>query len=235
MNLRLMRLAEHEGTAISDALGDNLWKLLKLDIEPPPVLFQRFKGDWSGTCPHEDQTHDGEVQLNENLLSETRTTSTALAKRKLVQVYLHEWAHRLAEGHGHDAVFAAVNLALLVRANPAYPHLAITGLNLYDFSDHDQDNVVDLANAAAFVMRHGVELGNSDLPVSALAPEAKARFERLKDELAGVKAQPQREAALLDQVENLKRELQVANQLRHVALVGVIIIAALSVVVNIGR
>lgn len=234
MNLRLMRLAEHEGTAISEALDDNLWKLLNLDVEPPPVLFQRFKGGWSGTCPHEDQTHDGEVQLNEDLLSETRTTSTALAKRKLVQVYLHEWAHRLAEGHGHDAVFATVNLALLVRANPAYPNLAITGLQLYDFHDHDHDDV-GLANAAAFVMRHGVELGNSDLPVSALAAEAKAHFEQLKVELAEVKGQPRREAALLDQVEDLKRKLWMANQLRHFALVGIFVVTALSVVLSIGR
>lgn len=231
MNVRLMRLAEHEGTAISDALGDDLWKLLKLDIEPPPVLFQKFKGDWGGVCPYEDQTHAGEVQLNENLLSETRTSSTAQAKRRLVQVYLHEWSHRLTEGHGHDAVFATVNLALLVRANPAYHQLAITGLWLYDFTDHEHDDF-GLANAAAFVMQHGIELGNSDLPVSALAAEAKARFERVKAQLAEEKAQPQREAALLSQVDNLKRELRMANQLRHLAMVGVVIVTALAVVLR---
>ncbi len=64
MNVRLMRLAEHEGTAITDALGGDLWKLLKLDIEPPPVLFKPFKGDWGGYCHDEEDTAVGEIELN---------------------------------------------------------------------------------------------------------------------------------------------------------------------------
>lgn len=225
MNVRLMRLAEHEGTAITDALSEDLWKLLKLDIEPPPVVFQRFKGDWGGLCPHEDNTEDGEVQLNESLLSETRTSTIATAKANLVMVYLHEWAHRLCgEDHGHDAVFATVNLALLVRANPAHHLLAIRGLKLYDFHDHiNQEKGVNLADAAAFVMQHGVELGNSDLPVSALAAEASARFYSFKVELV---SRPQREAALRHQVEDLKRELWAATKCMYFALGGVAVVVA---------
>ena len=234
MNLRLMRLAEHEGTAITDVLGDDLWKLLKLDIEPPPVLFKQFVGEWGGYCPDEAESAMGEIELNEYHLEETYTRSTAVAKRHLVHAYLHEWAHRLTEGHGHDAVFATVNFALLVRANPLLPNLAVTGLGLYDFCAHENDEV-GLANAAAFVMRYGVELGNSDLPVSALASEAKARFERFKANIVEEKARPLREEALLSQVEALQRRLWMATKLRHVALIGIVIVAALSVVASIGR
>ena len=183
MNIRLLHLAEHEGTCITDALNDDLWKLLKLDVTPPPVLFKRFQGDWDGLCCSDDKTHAGEVELNEALTSTTRTTSTALAKRALVRVYMHEWAHRLTEGHGHDAVFAAVNLALLIRADPAHLNLAITGLKLYDFHDHSVGHEVMLPDAAAFVMRHGIELGNSALPVSVLASAANARFDAFRAEL----------------------------------------------------
>lgn len=233
MNVRLMRLAEHEGTAISDALGDDLWKLLKLDIEPPPVLFRPIKGGWGGTTPMEDETSFGEIVLNENLLNENRTVQVAIAKKQLVQVYLHEWAHRLTENlsestrYPHDAIFATVNLALLVRANPGYHLLAHTGLGLYDFQDHiNRAHDVNLADAAAFVMQHGVELGDSDVPVSGLAAEAKARFERFKSERT---ARPQREDALFNQVQDLKQRLQSANQLKHFALVGLFIASALAV------
>jgi hypothetical protein len=217
-----MRLAEHEGTAITDALGGDLWKLLKLDIEPPPVLFKPFKGDWGGYCHDEEDTAVGEIELNEGLLLETYTRTTSTAKKHLVQAYLHEWAHRLTEGHGHDAVFATVDLALLVRANPLHPTLAITGLQMYDFCVHEHDEV-GLANAAAFVMRHGVELGDSDVPVSALAAEARARFDSFKKELA---ARPQREVALRRQVEDLQQELWAATKGMYFALAGIVVVVA---------
>jgi hypothetical protein len=229
MNLRLMRLAEHEGTAISAALGDDLWKLLQLDVSPPPVLFKSIKGEWSGLCSDEDTTHAGEIEINELLLGTSYKVSTAKAKAKLVTVYLHEWAHRLTEGHGHDAVFAAVNLALLVRANPAYHLLAVNGLSLYDFQDHDRDNAVSLADAATFVVRHGVELGYSEVQVSGLAAEAQARFEQFKAQLVKENARPQREAALNDQVRDLTQQVRTANQGMYLALVGVVLITALAV------
>ena len=228
MNLRLMRLAEHEGTAISDALGDDLWKLLQLDVSPPPVLFKAFKGEWGGLCSDEDTTHAGEIELNEMLLDTSYKVSTAKAKANLVTTYLHEWAHRLTEGHGHDAVFGAVNLALLVRANPAYDLLAIKGLKLYDFHDHiHQTNDVSLADAAAFVVKHGVELGESDVPVSGLATEAQARFDQFKAKLVEENARPRREAALLDQLQDLTQQVRTANQGMYLALVGVVLITAL--------
>lgn len=233
MTARILHLVEQEGTPVTEALNAELWQLIKLDTEPVPVLFREYQSDWTtGCCYSNDLTESGEIEVHKALQHQTWERTLPMAKRDLVAVYLHELAHRLTPDHGHDAVFATVNLALLIRATPAHHILALKAMKLYDFQDHIKSHEVSLADAAAFVMKHGDELAVSDVPVSGLAAEAEARFARYRAELAKVKAQPQREAALLDQVEDLKRELRMAIQLRHLALVGVIVVTALSVVLR---
>lgn len=233
MTARILHLVEQEGTPVTEALNAELWELIKLDTEPLPVLFREYQSDWTtGCCYSNDMTENGEIEVHKALQHQTWERTLPMAKRDLVAVYLHELAHRLTEGHGHDAVFATVNCALQVRAGPAHYLLPLKALKLYDFQDHIKGHEVSLADAAAFVMTHGPVLADSDLPVSALAAEANARFERYKADLAKEKAQPLREAALLDQVDNLKRELRMANQLRHLAMVGVVIVTALAVVLR---
>lgn len=75
-------------------------------------------------------------------------------------------------------------------------------------------------------MQHGIELGQSDVPVSGLATQAKARFEKFKADLMD---RPKHEAALFVQVEELKLQLQSAHQLKHFALVGLFIVTALAI------
>ncbi|NVD75035.1 hypothetical protein HUX88_31640 [Duganella sp. BJB1802] len=233
MTARILHLVEQEGTPVTAALNAELWELIKLDTEPVPVLFREYQSDWTtGCCSPNDLTESGEIEVHKALQHQTWERTLPMAKRDLVAVYLHELAHRLTPDHGHDAVFATVDFALLIRAMPAHHILALKALKLYDFQDHIKSHEVSLADAAAFVMEHGPALADSDLPVSALAAEAEARFARFRAELAEVKAQPQREAALLDQVEDLKRELRMANQLRHMAMVGVVIVTALAVVLR---
>jgi len=231
MTARLLHLVEQEGTPVTAALNAELWELIKLDMVPVPVVFREFQSDWTtGVCYSDDLTESGEIEIHKALQHQTWERSLPMAKRDLVLVYLHELAHRLAPNHGHDAVFATINCALLVRATPAHKMGALKGLKLYDFQDHIQGHEVSLADASAFVMRHGIELADSDLPVSALAAEATARFERYKADLA---ARPKHEAALFAQVEDLKQQLQSAHQLKHLALVSLFIVTALAVVFRI--
>lgn len=233
MTARILHLVEQEGTPVTEALNAELWQLIKLDTEPVPVLFREYQSDWTtGCCPPNDLTENGEIEVNKTLQHQTWERTLSMAKRDLVAVYLHELAHRLTPDHGHDAVFATVNFALLIRATPAHHILGLKALKLYDFQDHIKSHDVSLADAAAFVMTHGPDLAKSDLPVSALAPEAEARFARLHAELDEAKRRPLREAALRRENEDLKQELASAAKGMYFALasaVAVVGLAALSI------
>lgn len=216
MTARLLEVAEATGTPVTDALNADLWELLKLDREPPPVLFKAFQGDWGGCCPVEDMTEVGELEIRSDYRSQTRTVSLEKAQKDLVGIYVHELAHRLTPGHHHNAVFATVNLAMLVRVNSAHKGLAFSALKLYDFQDHLLDTAtVDLPAAAAFVMRHGIELADSDLPMSGVVVEASARWATY---VRDIEEQPKREqaaaarlASLEGHIADLQAELRTAS------------------------
>lgn len=202
MTARLLEVAEATGTPVTVALNAELWELLKLDRDPPAVLFRSFQGDWGGLCAPEEMTESGEVEINTDYRGQTRTVSLQQAQNDLVGLYVHELAHRLTPGHSHDAVFATVNLAMLVRANPAHKGIAFRRLSLYDFQDHFLETVAgEVADAAFFVMRNGVELGESDLPISGVVAEASSRWSTYLQE---IEDRPKREQAAAAKVTNLE-------------------------------
>lgn len=202
MTARLLEVAEATGTPVTDALNVDLWELLKLDREPPPVLFKAFQGDWSGACIDQELTESDELEVHSQYRGQTRFVSLQQARMDLVGVYVHELAHRLTPGHSHNAVFATVNLAMLVRANAAHKGIPFRGFKLYDFQDHILDQVPgSVSEAAAFVMHHGIELGESDLPMSGVVAEASTRW---KAHLQEIEERPKREQAAAAKVANLE-------------------------------
>lgn len=216
MTARLLEVAEATGTPVTDALNADLWELLKLDREPPPVLFKAFQGDWGGLCNDQEMTESGELEVHSHYRGQVRSVSLQQAKMDLVGVYVHELAHRLTPGHGHDAVFATVNLAMLVRANAAHKAIPFRRLKLYDFQDHVLEHVAgEVWEAAAFVMRHGIELGESDLPMSGVVAEAATRWTAyLKD----IEERPKREQAAAARVAGLESHItELQAELRKAA------------------
>lgn len=97
---------------VARTLNDDLWE--KCQIESPvPIHFVPMPR-WSGWCHEYQNTKEGEVHLNEDLLSTEK--NARVMEDRLVYVYLHELSHRLAPGHDHDAAFFAVSSLLLMRA-----------------------------------------------------------------------------------------------------------------------
>lgn len=85
-------------------------------------------------------------------------------------VYLHEYAHTLTLGHGHNAIFCAVALTLYRRAN-----ITKWKVNrLYDFSD-DLDKP-DFSSRLAFAVQFSKRYANSSLDGPALAKLAMEEF-----------------------------------------------------------
>ena len=127
----LHQVAVEAPPAFSAAINADL--LQKIRMAPVPVLFLNAPdgADWAGYCGSHDQTENGEVVLDSKLVE------TCLRKpnsQHIVEVYLHESAHRLMPGHWHNAAFFCMNFVLHLRAGKL-KRPVWHGIKFYDIQD----------------------------------------------------------------------------------------------------
>ncbi|GAC1609594.1 MAG: hypothetical protein NVS3B3_16500 [Aquirhabdus sp.] len=102
-------------------------------MRPINVLFKKYPpdGKWGGCCSDPELTESGEIEMNIAWVEEHIYRPK---KRNILAIYMHECAHRLAPGHGHDAVFFALNLMMHLRADAAESNIWHS-IKLYDIQD----------------------------------------------------------------------------------------------------
>lgn len=117
--------------AFSEAVTPSFFALLKM--RPINVLFKKYPPDakWGGCCADPNLTESGEVEIDIAWVEEHIYKPK---KRSILSLYMHESAHRLAPGHGHDAVFFALNLMMHLRADAAESNIWHS-VKLYDMQD----------------------------------------------------------------------------------------------------
>lgn len=190
---------------VARALPARFFKDLQL-TNPPPIIFKKLPSDeMSGFCMPGEFVECNEIALHDFFSNTSRTVSQTRALRELADVYLHEISHRLAEGRGHDAVFATINLALLLRADDCYP-LIFFNLSLYDLHEHFlPDAAVDATAALSFVIKNGESLAESNLTAEKIAIEAARRWAQYE---ADVLSLPARQAAQSAAAFHMKEQAQ---------------------------
>lgn len=221
--LRTFHLVESAEPAplVAMALNAALFKRCRIE-RPAPVHFVPMPR-WGGWCQPEEDTRDGEVQLSDQLLDDQKTESGMLDS--LLQVYLHEIAHRLMPGHNHDPAFLSMNALLLIRAGEdqhGRPYL--NNLSLYDAQDFDLVRFCSIGEALDWSLAHARELAESELTAEACAGEIMQRFEGWREWKAGTE---RREATRVVAVRSLKNRVAELSQSRWKWLTGGIVIGTL--------
>lgn len=180
MALRTFHLVESETPhpIVAASLDAALFERCRIEC-PAPVHFMPMPR-WRGECPSIEDTMDGELRLADHLLDEHK--DPAGMRDGLVYVYLHELAHRLTPGHGHDPGFAAVNILLLVRAgNDRNGRPYLNKFDLYDLQGFDLVEFCSPGEALDWALSQARELAETDLSAEACALEILSRFEAWKE------------------------------------------------------
>jgi len=125
--------------------------------------------DWAGQAGY-----GGEIWLRKSWLEIPQQPDA----RRVRVVYLHEYAHTLTVGSGHNCVFWAVLLTLYRRAWPDGWDAGVT--KLYDFQD--EIDAADLAHRLGWAIRFSKFYACSELDGPGLAERAKTEFEAGKSE-----------------------------------------------------
>lgn len=163
---------------VASALDAALFERCRIG-RPAPVHFVPMPR-WGGWCHPAEDTKDGEVHLADHLLDRQKNEGSMLDR--LVQVYLHEHAHRLTPAHVHDPAFVAVDALLMIRAGDdrhGRPHL--NSLDLYCLQDFDQVEFCSIGEALDWALTQANELAESDLSAEACAAEILQRFKAWKE------------------------------------------------------
>lgn len=200
-------------------------------IDSPPALELRQTGCWSGWMSHDKGSHpERQVVLSSH-------TVLFWTRKRIVRSYIHETCHRLLdEGHGHDAAFYALNLALLARIDlahpPADPGLAYrVGMSLYDIQDApstwtELPHHIWRTRAMAWAERQAADLSTSDMPAERLAAEIKRRYSAWEREISDEPSRVARAKANQALMEKRRKDRQ--RRLVLVAAAGWIIAALAS-------
>jgi len=199
---------------VAASLNAALFERCRIE-RPAPVHFVPMPR-WGGWCQPEEDTRAGEVQLSDHLLGEQKTESSMLDG--LLQVYLHEFAHRLTPGHTHDPAFVAMNALLLIRAGEdqhGRPYL--NSLSLYDAQDFDLVRFCTIGDALDWAIEQAKQLSETDLSAEACAGEIMQRFGAWQEWKA---ATERREAARAAAVRSLKNRVVALSQSRWKWLSG---------------
>jgi hypothetical protein len=127
----------------------------------PIPLELRPTGKFRGWCGDENYYRDGRVCIA-NLVVFWRPD-------QLLEVYLHECAHRLLAGRevdAHGAEFLALTASLYVRAAHLFERDAVSFLQIYDFQDVQE---ADKGHALNWALQIAKELAASDQSAEELA------------------------------------------------------------------
>ena len=173
---------------VAQALNADLWTRCRIE-NPVPVHFIPLPR-WGGTCPDIEDTKEGEIQLADSLLSNSKKEDWMA--NSLMLVYLHELSHRLTPGHDHDAAFFAVNTLLLLRAGcNNYGRPLLHGMDLYDLHEWEDTPNCRVGEALDWALTVAGELMDADMSAEAAATEILVRYEKWK---AWKTAEPERAA-----------------------------------------
>lgn len=132
---------------------------------PPPIEF-RNTGKYGGFCDHIDLVPDARVSLSKTLLY--------AGKSRLALIYIHEACHRLG-ANGHDALFFALQLSLLLRvdSNEIFRNEFSLNASLYDLQDAppplvDEPRSTWLPQSLAWAVLQADSLAATELSAEAL-------------------------------------------------------------------
>lgn len=157
---------------------------------PPPVEL-RPTGQWQGWCLPIGMAPDRRISISGR--------ARFWRRHELVEVYVHEAAHRLIDHARHDPTFFCLNHALLLRVDAACSTrgalASTTGSDLYDISDLPKELTEDpdggLGRSLSWAVVTARELAVSELDAEDLAIEVMKRFEQW---LVDVANEPKRRA-----------------------------------------
>ena len=176
-------------------------------FENPPPIELRPTGKWGGWA-------ESDTTLNPDRRVSISNRARLWSVRGITHTVLHEWAHALTPGHGHDPVFYALNLALLMRLDkevpPEDPGLAHKhSMSAYDLQDtpHQLHDLPDrgLGQSITWAWAQAQGLAEAQLSAEALALELERRFESWKRALD---AAPNDRAMARQKRSRVQRELQ---------------------------
>jgi hypothetical protein len=189
--------------------------LAAVKLKAPPPIEIRPTGRFGGWCDSLSHSPDRRVSLSSQIVFWTEAT--------IIDVYLHEVAHRLLDGHPvkiHGVEFFCLNASLLLRAEQFFDSNPLLKLSIYDLQeapeelkDHPEANTT----AMAWALAEAPKLAESALTAEELAGEVVRRWKmhirRLEAaEKATQMAEEQRqmrEARMQNTIENLKLSLVV--------------------------
>lgn len=158
---------------LREALEPELLRSWGVDDLAPSPQITTFEGreDWIAGL-----AYSGFIEMRSTWLEHPREK---LAKVESIQaVYLHEYAHILTPGHGHDAVFYAVEMTLYRRAfGEKWTHHAF---GVYDFQDDVEAK--DLAHRLAWAIRFSERYAPMPFEGPELAKLAKRFMQKGADE-----------------------------------------------------
>ncbi|GEM_PF-1351985 len=166
--------------------------LQKIGLQPVPVLFLCASGeaDWQGFCSSSEFTELSEIVLDSKLVEPSVYKPKP---SRIVHVYLHECAHRLLPGHGHDAALFCLSLLLHLRAGKIGRHMWFAA-SLYDIQDD-----VEFEKPEPFLKRFGWawRLATELAETEKTAEQCTAIItEKHKEFCAWLDAAPEREGAV---------------------------------------
>lgn len=142
--------------------------------ELPPALYADLDG-CVGLCPGRPLMPDmagGEVIIDRSYAAGMVSEQTRADR--IATTYLHEFAHRLTPGAGHNAIFAMVYSALLFRAYKSEADV-VRFLRWYDVKDE-----ANLGAAFGLAVAFGRLHALTTTPAEELAKRARSRFDEEK-------------------------------------------------------
>lgn len=139
-NIRALRQLEvTPPPALSEAVSPDLFARVRM-TGIPVLLKRRPQGPrsfkWMGFCDEAAFTEQGEVVLDERCVERAEWEPRA---DLIASLYLHEAAHRLMPGSGHNAAFFALVLVMYLRAGTVSNIPLWQRATLYDFRDEAEN------------------------------------------------------------------------------------------------
>lgn len=158
-----------------------------IGIDPVPVLFQKKQeGNWAGFCSAYENTEEGEVVIDRELIEPTAIPQ--VNPKWLRHVYIHELCHRLLPDDGHSVRFFALNITLQWRASDINTDAYFwERCNFYDIGDCKKEDLkyaiqlaLDFCNRYCQLKLSSKELAK--LAMTELADDAILKFKYEQNE-----------------------------------------------------
>jgi hypothetical protein len=191
-------------SALTAAISPDLFARVRMTCIP--VLLKRqpqgprsFK--WMGFCDEVGFTEQGEVVLDERCVERAEWEPRA---DLITSLYLHEAAHRLMPGSGHNAAFFALVLVMYLRAGTVSDIQLWQRATLYDFRDEAEHAV----RAFAWAWRMANELAPTEQTAEQCAEVIAQRYKEWCAWLTGAEERKRAAQEAAQVVEQRVKEMQ---------------------------